>query len=324
MDLDLSIANSTTAIIAPESRPNDLNPASVYLASQAPSGRRTQQQALNVIAGLLSSGNVDCFNLDWSKLRYQHTSAIRAKLSETYKPATANKMLVALRRVLQESWRLGLMSAEDYQRAADLKAVTGETLPAGRSVSTGEILALMNICMSDPNPAGIRDAAIIGIMYSTGLRRDEVVNISLTEIDANTGCIVVTGKRRKQRTVYPNRGSAEALADWLQLRGVEDGPLFLAINKGGNLQFGKKLTSQAIYDMLIRRAEQAGVNEFSPHDLRRSFVSDLLDAGADIATVAKMAGHSNVQTTARYDRRPEQTKQKAAELLHVPYKRRII
>ncbi len=81
----------------------------------------------------------------------------------------------------------------------------------------------------------------------------------------------------------------------------------------------RRMTDQAVLYTLRRRAVQAGIASFSPHDLRRSFVSDLLDVGADISTVQRLAGHANVATTARYDRRGEATKQKAAELLHVPY-----
>jgi len=102
------------------------------------------------------------------------------------------------------------------------------------------------------------------------------------------------------------------------VRGGFPGPLFVPIHKGGEL-INRRLTTQAIFNMLRKRGEDAGVSEFSPHDLRRSFISDLLDAGADISTVAKMAGHASVNTTARYDRRPEDAKRKAANLLHVPY-----
>ena len=84
---------------------------------------------------------------------------------------------------------------------------------------------------------------------------------------------------------------------------------------------GGAMTSQAIYNMLYKRAQEAGVKNFSPHDMRRTFISHLLDKGADISTVSKMAGHSNIQTTARYDHhRPEEAERKAAELLYVPYK----
>jgi integrase/recombinase XerD len=302
----------------------DQNPAAVYLASLKAGSRRSQLQALNKMAELLTGGRADAFSISWAALRYQHTAALRAKLQELYSPATANKFLCALRRTLKEAWRLGLMSADDYSKAADLETIKGDTLPAGRELTPGEILALMADCEADTTAAGARDAAIIGLMYSGGPRRDEIVKIDLKDYDQDSGQLkVLHAKRSKQRTIYLINGAFDALADWLSVRGSKAGPLFVAINKGGKIDRDyKQLTSQAIFNMLAKRAASAGVKEFSPHDLRRSFISDLLEAGADIATVAKMAGHSSVSTTARYDRRPEAAKQKAASLLHVPYTKR--
>ena len=79
------------------------------------------------------------------------------------------------------------------------------------------------------------------------------------------------------------------------------------------------MNAQSIYDMLKKRGEQAAVKAFSPHDLRRTFVGDMLDQSVDIATVANIAGHASIDTTRRYDRRPEETKRKAAGKLHFPY-----
>jgi site-specific recombinase XerD len=81
----------------------------------------------------------------------------------------------------------------------------------------------------------------------------------------------------------------------------------------------RRMAAQSVLEMLQRRARRARVARFSPHDLRRTFVSDLLDAGADITTVAELAGHASVTTTARYDRRGEETKRRTAELLVVPF-----
>lgn len=300
---------------ATEIQPIDQNPAAIYLGGLQESGKRSMRQVLSLVASIMGG---DLKTFPWAALRFQHLAALRAQLEAHYKPATVNKALAALRGVLRAAWLAGQISAEEYQRAAAVKGIKNSTLPAGRELTSGELYALMHDCQNDPTPAGARDAALIATMYAAGLRREEVVNLELGDYDQESFTLTVRGKGNKERKAYLTDGAARALADWLTVRGLEAGALFYAVNKGGHVA-SENMTPQAVYSLLKKRAASAGVKGFSPHDLRRTFVSDLLDAGADIATVAKLAGHSNVQTTARYDRRPEEAKRKAAGLLHVPY-----
>ena len=298
------------------------NPAAVYLVSLGPGSRRTMREALDTMAGILSNKRcADCLQWDWSSMRFADSAALRAILMTQYQAATVNKMLSALRGTLKAAWRLGLISAEEYQRARDVGNVSGDVLPAGRALIGGEIAALLADCRRDPNLAlAARDAAILSLLYGCGLRRAEVV--TLTVADLRTGAdgtdLRIRGKGNKQRLVPLTGGASRAVGDWLRVRGGADGPLFNRFLKGGRRQVSG-LSTQAVYNMLQARARNAGVAEFSPHDIRRTFVGDLLDRGADIVTVQKLAGHANVTTTARYDRRGEATKRRAAELLNVPY-----
>jgi hypothetical protein len=95
----------------------DRHPAVVYLAGLSETSRRTMFQSLQTIATILSDGQLDVFSLNWGALRGHHTAAVRARLVERYKPATVNKMLSSLRRVLYHAWQLGQISAEDYEQA---------------------------------------------------------------------------------------------------------------------------------------------------------------------------------------------------------------
>ena len=311
-------AGPLSALVAARPTSADRHPAAVYLARLAQGSRRTMAASLDQIAGLLTNNQATMQSLEWSALRYQHTAALRALLSQLYAPATANKMLAALRGVLKEAWRLGLVSAEEYHRAADLPSVRGTTLPRGRALSQGELADLFEACAADPSPAGKRDAALLAVLYNCGLRRSELVALDLADYDPQHGAIQVrSGKGNKDRISYATGNSALAIDAWLSVRKYSAGPLFTPVNKGGVIML-RRLSDQAVRKILLKRARQSGVSSFSPHDLRRTMIGDLLDAGADISTVQRMAGHANVTTTARYDRRGEAAKRKAASLLKVP------
>lgn len=144
--MDETLTNFDNALVLIDRPPLDQCPAAVYLAQLKQSSRRPQRQALDLVASLLTDGKTDCLALNWAAVRYQHTAAVRGRLLDGYAPATANRILSALRGVLEQTWLLGQMSAEDYHRAARLSPVIGEALPPGRELSAGEILALLQDC----------------------------------------------------------------------------------------------------------------------------------------------------------------------------------
>jgi site-specific recombinase XerD len=228
-------------------------------------------------------------------------------------------MLAALKGILRECRRLGHMSAEACAIACDLKAVRGERLPRGRGLTSGELRGLFEACAADETAAGRRDEAILATLYGAGLRRCELSALDRSDWDAETGALTVrAGKGTKARLTYLSGGAAQAIAAWCAVRGDDAGPLFWPADRLGSVSAGR-LSDQGVLRVTHKRGREAAVSAFSPHDLRRSMISDLLDAGADISTAQRLAGHANVNTTQRYDRRGEQAKQRAAGLLSVPF-----
>ena len=294
------------------------NPASVYLAGKpSEAGRRGLKRSLDRAAELLTGGlTTNALVVNWAEVRYQHVTALRSVLiDDDAKPATINHVLAAVRGTLREAWRLGLIDAESLARVVDVGNVSASTLPAGRHVDVAEVRRLFESC-SD-KPGGARDAAMLALLYGCGLRRSEAVALLLDDYDQ--GAVTIHhGKGRKERIVYCPAGARQAIDAWIARRGPWPGALLNPVNKGGHIHH-RPMTAQAVLLRLHYLADQAGVSRFSPHDLRRSFVGELLDAGADISSVQQLAGHANVATTQRYDRRPEEAKRRTAEMLHVPY-----
>lgn len=284
--------------------------------------RRTYESRLRAVAHLL--GYEDLRKVPWENLRYEHVLQIREYLQtvagKSY--ASVNATLSAIRAVAEACFNLERMTADDFGRIKNVKMIRGSRDLAGREIMLGEIESLVRACQATGGAAGIRDIVIIGLLYICGLRRAEVASLNVESYDVDEGIIKVIGKGNKERPVFPDSGTRDAIADWLDVRGHFDGPLLLAILKNGQIRYDNgRLSDQAVYDVTQRRARQAGVKACSPHDFRRSFVTQLLRKDKDLLTVQRLAGHANPSTTQRYDRRPMETDRLATEVLHLPYSR---
>ncbi len=146
---------------------------------------------------------------------------------------------------------------------------------------------------------GLRDAAILETLYSAGLRVGELVALQDSDIDWAAGLVRVRGKGRRERLAPLGRFALRALRDWLAHRRLAGGtdsdpPVF--VNR-----FGKRLTTRSVARMLDKYLALTGLDQrTSPHSLRHSFATHLLNAGADIRSVQELLGHKNLSTTQIY------------------------
>lgn len=289
-----------------------------------PNSRREMAACLDRITRLrtgdeASSGE----HQPWHLLDYAHTSQIKAVLCEQgWSAAYVNKHLAALRRVLEEAWKLGLMSLDAKNRACSFKDLARTRLPAGRHVPADTVAAVFAACDADPSPAGTRDAAVVAVLYSTGCRRAEIAALRLGDYDRRERALNVIGKRDKQRIVHLNTQADARLHAWLRVRGGTPGALFCPVSTAGRLRIRSgapaAMSGQAIAQLLSRRLDAAGMPDATPHDFRRTFIGELLDRGVDLATTQAIVGHDSPATTARYDRRPDRRRRDAVDLLPLP------
>lgn len=298
----------------PESSFGEVSPAGAYLATLAPRSAETQAAALNALAAWLGAAGPDA--CPWHTLGWHQVATLRQQLASRYAPATANRILAALRGVLLASRRMGLLSADEYLRLIDVRPVRGSTTPRGRMLEQAELGALFRACAADVSPRGRRDAALLAVGVAGGLRRAELGALDQADVAGDGAIKVRRGKGAKDRVVYLAGDALSLLRLWQQSRaGAGGAALFVAIGRTGRVLPDRRLTPAAVRYILLRRCDQAGITPATPHDLRRTAISRLLDAGVDLATAARVAGHANVQTTAGYDRRGERALRAAGETL---------
>jgi integrase/recombinase XerD len=220
---------------------------------------------------------------------------LAARVAAEAKPRTTARLLSSLRGFYQHAVREGQLSADPSDRIEAPRL--GRSLP--KSLTEDDVEALINAPDTD-TALGLRDRAMLELLYATGLRVSELVELRVPQVNLRQGVVRTLGKGSKERLVP----MGEVAGDWLErylhmaraelLKGRECDALFVT-------QRGAGMSRQAFWYLIKRHAQQAGVNKpLSPHTLRHSFATHLLNNGADLRVVQMLLGHSDLSTTQIY------------------------
>jgi len=247
------------------------------------------------------------------------TAAVRAWVARMHdaelSPVTMGRKLAALRSFCTWLCRTGVLAANPARAIRNPK--TPQQLP--RFLSEPEIRALLEA--PGDSDEGRRDRAILELLYATGLRASELTGLDLDDVDMAQRQVRVLGKGRKERIVPFGADAATALPHWLPVRsawlrqssprdaepasGNVSGQDAEARQSTGDPMFvtpaGKRLSTDGLRKLLARRLEQAAINKHAtPHAIRHSFATHLLNAGADLRAIQELLGHASLGTTQRY------------------------
>jgi integrase/recombinase XerD len=230
-------------------------------------------------------------------------SAFVARLREgdtSHPPAKASsaaRALVAVRGLHRFAAAEGLVGADV---TSEIKPpVLARSLP--KALTVDEVEALIDAAGFDQTPLAVRDRALLELLYGCGARISEAVGLDVDDVDLDGGSLRLLGKGSKERVVPLGRYARAAAEAYL----VRSRPVLAAAGTGGPALFlnarGGRLSRQSAWSILRAAADKAGVTaSVSPHTLRHSFATHLLDGGADVRVVQELLGHASVTTTQIY------------------------
>ena len=234
---------------------------------------------------------------DWPKVTKDHlTTFILDMKQREYSSSTVARKVAAVRAFLHFLVSENIIGSDPSENL-DSPSVT-KRLP--RPISQEEIEALLAAPDTEKGIRGIRDKALLELLYATGMRVTEVVSLDVEDINLASSTIRCLGKGAKERIIpiYPK--AVQALEDYLEhgrltlIRDADEKALFVNHR-------GERLTRQGLWLIIKRYVKQVGISEMvTPHTLRHSFATHMLNGGADLRNVQKLLGHANISTTQIY------------------------
>ncbi len=319
------VTMTAAGIVTPMQERAAANPLLVYLATQgADLSRLNVKSRLDGFADFM--GYPDALHMDWTKLTYTSALAYRSFLQNRDKvrpgakalsASSVNTVMVALRGIAEVACNLHLLSSDELRAIKSIKQLKTYRSPAGRQLDRNETRQLFRE-FDLTTAKGNRDKAILGLLLGCGLRRAEVPGILMKNVDLAACSVKLVGKGNKERKVFLTPEVKTLVVNWLKHRGTADGYLFGRLTKNGKtLKIDAPMHPTAISQLVqaywdkasddLAAASELGLRpaKVTPHDLRRTFATRLLEKNVDIVMVKNLMGHANVRTTANYDRRGE-------------------
>jgi integrase/recombinase XerC len=266
-----------------------------YLSVERTLARRTireYEQDLRLFLDYLAPFLADDLTLEGIDARTIREYLAFLRNRKNYTPSALNRKIASLKGYFKFLEAEGHLSSSPMQRISSAKE--GRLLPKVMSEQEVEVL-LEHPAEEKLSPQlAARDQAILELFYSSGLRLSELVGLNLQDLDWEKLHLRVTGKGNKQRFVFLTDHAASAIQAYLKLRTHKSEALFLN-------RFGQRLSTRAVQILFEKRMGQAQLQRrASPHTLRHSFATHLLEGGSDLVTIKELLGHESLSTTQIY------------------------
>jgi integrase/recombinase XerD len=303
-------------------RRND--PVVIYLKSlQSEASQITMAKLLFIFArwylGAPASTPQD---IAWSDIDSEVIQNYQSYLSKVkrHEPATVNTYFNAVKGVLRKSARIkrvepvNKISLTDFEEILEIKSIRGSRTSKGKSLNDDQVSKVLKSC-EEKTLMSVRDKAILSVFIYCGLRLNEMCEIKYPDCLSGSGTLTIIGKGNKERIIPLHPIVSDALEEWIaEVRGEHVGYMFHRIWRTGEVNELKGLTDSGFRKILTKRTAVLGF-KITPHDLRRTFGTRLLEKGADLLLVRDLLGHSSVDTTATYDLRGIESKRDAVLML---------
>ena len=290
------------------------SPYSLYLSRLSANSKKSIASQLRRVAKIMDwpVDDVSRFN----RVNYQDMLQIRAMLQHAgWAARSINRAQVAIRNIVKIAVMMKLADSEQLSQLSSLSQLKHAEYP-GTALTQKQVQALFALLERSRTETGIRNIAMFAVLLGTGLRRSELVALELKDFDANKQTLLVrNGKGNKSRTTFLPDWSLNHLKNWLTLRSRQPGYLFCPVQANGKVKLTTGLSVWLVLRLVKTKLQLVGVENASPHDLRRTFITRLLEQNVDLNTVRQMAGHASITTTTIYDKRDMQFMQQAASSL---------